>query len=231
MQLIAVTTTTPAAEPDPTAETYDPLKAAYLFFNATLFGGRLPNCLVTLSRKGRAYGYFSPKRFGTSDGASVTDEISLSPAHIRHRTATETYSTLVHEMAHLEQAHFGKSSRGGYHNVEWGQMMLRVGLCPSDTGRPGGRRTGQNVSHYILDNGPFDIACRELLAGGNAGLRYGDMVTPEGRKPTESKLKYTCPVCGLNVWGKPHVRVACIGCVKVMVCAGAVVSEYRTKQT
>jgi hypothetical protein len=28
-------------------------------------------------------------------------------------------STLVHEMAHLQQNHFGKSSRTGYHNKEW----------------------------------------------------------------------------------------------------------------
>jgi hypothetical protein len=33
--------------------------------------------------------------------------------------------------------------------------MERVGLMPSSTGEPGGKRTGQKVSHYILADGPF----------------------------------------------------------------------------
>ena len=40
-------------------------------------------------------------------------------------------------MTHLEQAHFGKPSRNGYHNKEWADLMERVGLMPSDTGAPG----------------------------------------------------------------------------------------------
>jgi hypothetical protein len=206
-------------EPDPTADTYEALTAAYRFFNAKLFDNRLPNCLVTLQRKGRTFGYFSPRRFGTRDGTHTTDEIALNPAHFRHQSTTEIYQTLVHEMTHLEQQHFGKPSRGGYHNAEWGELMLAVGLCPSDTGKPGGRRTGQRMGDYIIEDGPFDLACEELLSSGN-GLRYGDLVTPEGRKPTESKVKYSCPVCRINAWGKAGLRMACIDCVQVMTGPG-----------
>jgi hypothetical protein len=58
-------------------------------------------------------------------------------------------------MVHQEQDHFGKPSRNGYHNKGWGLLMERVGLMPSSTGKPGGKRTGQKVSHYILADGPF----------------------------------------------------------------------------
>ncbi len=43
--------------------------------------------------------------------------------------------------------------------------MERVGLMPSDTGEPGGRKVGQSMTHYIIAGGPFDMACDELLTG------------------------------------------------------------------
>ena len=55
--------------------------------------------------------YFAGGRFGTRDGQEVTDEIALNPSHFRHRTTEQSLSTLVHEMTHLEQHHFGKPSR------------------------------------------------------------------------------------------------------------------------
>jgi predicted SprT family Zn-dependent metalloprotease len=54
-------------------------------------------------------------------------------------------STLVHEMAHQEQEEQGKPSRSGYHNKEWGTFMQQVGLQPSNTGKTGGKVTGQRV--------------------------------------------------------------------------------------
>src|ERR1700759_317531 len=93
---------------DPTRITYTGLTEAYDLFNERLFVGKLPRCLITMQRKRGAYGYFSSKRFGTRDGSEITDEIALNPKHFRKRTDQETLSTLVHEMCHLQQAHFGK---------------------------------------------------------------------------------------------------------------------------
>ena len=44
---------------DPTRTTYQGLTEAYDFFNARLFGGRLPRCLITMQRQKAAYGYFA----------------------------------------------------------------------------------------------------------------------------------------------------------------------------
>lgn len=41
--------------------------------------------------------------------------------------------------------------------------MESVGLMPSHTGQPGGRRTGEKMTHFIIQGGPFDLACDELL--------------------------------------------------------------------
>jgi hypothetical protein len=118
----------------------DEFSQAYGFFNARLFAGRLPHALITMQRRAKSFGYFAGERFGTREGEEITDEIALNPAHFKERTDEESLSTLVHEMCHLEQHHFGKPSRNGYHNKEWAAAMKSVGLVPSDTGQPAARK-------------------------------------------------------------------------------------------
>jgi predicted SprT family Zn-dependent metalloprotease len=202
---------------DPTRTTYNAFCSAYDFFNVKLFAGRLPRCLVTLQRSRIFYGYFAGKRFGSIDGVEVTDEIAMNPTHFRDRTVEDSLSTLVHEMVHLQQAHFGKPSRAGYHNKEWARMMRDIGLEPSDTGAPGGKDVGQKMSHYILAGGPFARACAELVSSGFA-LRYVELWRDEAvaKKKRDSKTKYTCPSCELNAWAKPDVRLTCYECEELM---------------
>ena len=92
-------------------------------------------------------------------------------------------------------------------------MMKAVGLIPSDTGQPGGKETGQKVSHYIETGGPFDRACAELEKSGFA-VRYVELWGDEEtrKKKAASKTKYTCPDCGLNAWGKPEIHLVCGDC-------------------
>ena len=112
-------------------------------------------------------------------------------------------------MVHLKQQHFGKPARGRYHNKQWADWMAELGLEPTNTGEPGGKRTGDRVSHYIVEGGPFDLACQAFLAK-HQGLLWGD-------RPIESKgaggkrSKYICrdPECQLAAWAKPGVTIWC----------------------
>ncbi len=204
---------------NPTQRTYKTLDDAYRFFNERLFGGKLPGCLITMQRSSKAYGYFAGGRFGSMDGREVTDEIALNPSHFRSRSTEQSLSTLVHEMAHLQQHHFGKPSRASYHNKEWAQMMRAVGLIPSDTGAPGGREVGQKVSHYIEAGGAFERACAELMAGGFDALYvelWSEGEAAKRKKKSASKTRYTCPTCQLNAWAKPDVRLVCGDCDELM---------------
>ncbi|MDH8410092.1 sprT domain-containing protein, partial [Klebsiella pneumoniae] len=72
----------------------------------------------------------------------------------------------VHEMVHLWQHHHGNVSRAGYHNVEWAEKMVSIGLIPSHTGAPGGKQIGQHMSHYVEPAGRFDKAANELIQKG-----------------------------------------------------------------
>ena len=206
---------------NPTRRTYTALDAAYDHFNEELFAGELPGCLITLQRHKGAYGFFVDDRFAKMDDpGEIIDEIALNPAGFAGRTSTEVLSTLVHEMVHLWQHHFGTPSRKCYHNREWAGKMLRVGLVPSDTGEPGGKQTGQHVSHFIEKGGPFAVACKAYLKS-ESGALYQDQVQTEDEAKTKSKkaaskTKFTCPGCELNAWAKPDAKLVCGECEETM---------------
>ncbi len=151
----------------PTEEAYAELQQAYDHYNRTLFGGQLPACLITFQRQKRTFGYFSKDRFGRRDGLK-TDEIALNPEYFAVVPMVEVLQTLVHEQTHLWQEHFGKPSRACYHNMQWAEKMESIGLMPSDTGRPGGKKVGQSMGDYVIGGGLFEQATKSLLSSGFA---------------------------------------------------------------
>jgi hypothetical protein len=149
----------------PTLELYSNLEQAYSHFNADLFDNRLPPCLITLRSTNRIYGYHHSDRFINLKG-DLVDELGLHPGHFTLRSVETVLSTLVHEMVHHWQHHFGSPTRTNPHNAEWVAKMKAIGLQPSQTGLPGGKTTGRQVSHYIVPEGPYDKACKSLVAQG-----------------------------------------------------------------
>lgn len=204
---------------NPTQRTYSSLTAAYDFFNRELFSDQLPPCLITVQRHKGAYGYFSGERFvNVADPEEVTDEIALNPTQFATRSPEQVLATLVHEMVHLWQHHFGKRPRRSYHDRQWAAKMREVGLIPSDIGEPGGKETGQSMTHYIEQGGSFARVCARLLAEQPAML-YHDQASEDAgarRRKAASKTKYTCPSCELNAWAKPDVRLICGDCGEQM---------------
>ena len=151
----------------PTEEAYAELQQAYDHYNATLFAGQLPACLITFQRQKRTFGYFSKDRFGRRDGLK-TDEIALNPEYFAVVPMIEVLQTLAHEMTHLWQEHFGKPSRACYHNMQWAEKMESIGLMPSNTGMPGGKKVGQSMEDYVITGGRFEQATKTLLSSGFA---------------------------------------------------------------
>lgn len=147
---------------NPTPEVYRELQQAYDHFNHELFEGKLPGCLFTLQREKNTQGYFSPRRFADRTG-KISDEIAMNPTYFALVPLVQTMQTVVHEMVHQWQAHFGKPGRGRYHNAEWADRMESVGLIPSSTGRPNGQRTGDHMSDYPKEGGPFLEAAQKLI--------------------------------------------------------------------
>ena len=204
----------------PTEQTYGELQRAFEFFNERLFGMALPHVLITLKVKPKSMGHFASERFaGIADQDARAHEIALNPLHFSVRTTRESLSTLVHEMVHLRQFVEGKVCRRGYHDQTFAVMMLDVGLHPSDTGAPGGAMTGQKMTHYILDGGPYDLACAELLSEGFSltWADRGDYDRKGLKAPKQDRVKFTCPDCDLNAWAKPTAALVCGSCDVPMV--------------
>lgn len=109
--------------------------------------------------------------------------------------------------------------------------MIDIGLYPSSTAAPGGSETGDRVSHYIIEDGLFDITCGEFLTDGFAltwlenALSTMSLIPPtskavKGGNDGSNRWKYTCPVCvcvcGFNAWAKPKGLLVCGVCTLLM---------------
>jgi predicted SprT family Zn-dependent metalloprotease len=194
-----------------TQDEYGAFQAAYDFFNAELFNGTLPAVLITLQRHSKAYGFLAPKKFIGRSEETATHELALNPDHFG-RTDEAILATLVHEMAHAWQVTHGTPPRKSYHDREWAQKMMEIGLHPSSTGEPGGKQTGAKVSHYIIEGGPFAQAFARLKARGFEMRWQSRADQGERKKKAESKTKYTCPSCQQNAWAKPGAALICGVC-------------------
>jgi predicted SprT family Zn-dependent metalloprotease len=233
----------------PTGQAYSELQQAFDHFNRELFGNELPHCLITLQREKSCYGYFSHERFVNGEGVR-TDEIAMNPSYFAVVPVTEIMQTLVHEMTHLWQHRFGKPGRRRYHNREWAGKMESIGLMPSSTGQPGGKRVGEHMADYVLQGGAFEAACRELLtadfcitwkdrfpakgqlqqivAGAVEGLSTEaleamgvEVEIVKGATTKSNRRKYSCPNCGINAWGKPNLNLRCGDCDEALADIGS----------
>ena len=180
--------------------------------------------LICLSSNPKFYGYFQAGRFIHTDG-EIKDELAMNPKYFIGRPLLLTLSTLVHEMCHCHvwQEHFGvKKSLRTYHNHEWAKTMERVGLMPSNTGKEGGKKTGQKMTHYIIEQGMFETKSQILLTEDfniSWSDRYalvGELDKSDEEKKSmgqkQTRKKFTCPGCGANVWGKPTLNLICGDC-------------------
>ena len=198
----------------PTTHTAAILQEAFDSANKALFQDTLPACMILVHRKGKAHGYFWAQQFQRIGSDDVIDEIALNPDSMS-RNPRIVLSTLVHEMVHLWQFTWGKPSRRSYHNKEWANKMDDIGLAPSDTGKPGGKRTGQNMTHYIEAGGRYDLWVTDFLTE-ERQFSWATSPAMKGKtsKKAKSKIAYTCGAH--KAWGKPGLAIFCKDCEKVM---------------
>lgn len=224
------------------SEEYHRLQLAYDYFNDELFSGQLPQVMLTLQRTRGAMGYAAKRQFVSRDETAEPvhiDEIALNPDCF-DTPDIEILQTLVHEMVHIWQFHFGKPGRRGYHNRQWAKKMIEVGLMPSSTGQPGGKQTGESMNDYPIDGGKFQQLAYKLMIGGwtmtwrgldpwrelarlAAELAATNNTTSDGDGQAEatppkprSKAKFSCQPCNQNAWGKPTLKINCGLCGEPM---------------
>lgn len=94
------------------------------------------------------------------------------------------------------------------------QVKVRIESVES-TGEKGGAQTGQKMTHYIDQSGPFRDAFLDFAEIAEHQLYvelWDESSNREASKKAASKTKYTCPDCGCNAWAKPQTRLRCGEC-------------------
>ncbi len=192
----------------PTQAQFAAYQQIFDYFNQRLFDNRLPDCMLSFSRRRRSsHSLFTAGQWREEAG-SVTSEMSLNLKQLGEGEPIEVIAVLVRQMVHLWQERYGQPSRNGYFNRQWAEKMETIGLIPTATGMPGGRRTGQGVKHYILAEGQFTQAFLEIPETYLWPFRPEGF---EGGKNEERSLKvmYRCAGCGIKVWGKRGIGLVC----------------------
>jgi predicted SprT family Zn-dependent metalloprotease len=214
---------------DPTNAQFAAYRAMWTYFNATLFGGALGHVILNFSRLARSLGFFAPDRW-RSVSDQVTHEISLNPAHLKRDNAKDSAAVLVHEMVHLWRHNQPKAPRNGYHDRVWADKMEELGLMPSATAAPGGARVGYRMCHYVIAGGAFERAFEAMPAECQLPWTCGIDEDARGKKVKKEaarkvKVKYSCPACELNVWGRAGLHLRCDDCDQELETEDAAVDE------
>ncbi len=168
----------------PTLDQYGDFQAAFQHLNLELFGGALPDTMLTLARSRHASGYIIPDGFHMrgQEGGEKTPEIGLNPIRFANRTAEEVLGALLAEMVKLAQHADGTGSPDNYLNKDYYRRMEAL-------------------------REPFQVAAAHLIANGWAVRYVAPRITEREAQRQESKrnskTKYTCPITGQNAWAKP----------------------------
>jgi hypothetical protein len=194
---------------------YKILQQMYEYFNNKLFDSVLPDVIFLLeSKKVKYHGYFHFEKQKTKDG-KLMSVINLNTETF-DREPVDVLSTVAHEMVHCWEFYFGEPPSKGYHGKQFVKAMEKIGLIASSTGEPGGKQSGRRMTHYIAPGGRFEIVAKEFLAMEENVLLFEGIkqMIAEGEKksPSGSKIKYSCPECSSNVWGKHGLRIICEPC-------------------
>jgi len=192
----------------PTPTQFSAYQQIFDYFNQALFQGLLPDCMLSFSRRRSSSHTLYTSGQWQKDTGTVTPEISLNVKQLHENEPKEVMAILVREMVHLWQEQYGKSSGKGYFNRQWADKMEGIGLIPTATGLPGGKRTGKGIKHSIDPQGKFEQAFTKMP---KAYLWPFRPTASEGgkRKGYSEKEMYCCPGCGVKVWGKGGLGLVC----------------------
>lgn len=140
-------------------------------------------------------GHYRPGR----NGFGLRDEIAIDVRHVREDPYAEVLATLLHELLHAWQEHHGRSSNGNYHNKQFRDKAVSLGLIIDEWG----------YERHAEPPTPFS----KLLT--KHGVQNPAIPNPNAtrRRRGVSKLKlWMCP-CAVKVRvGRSVFNVQCLDC-------------------
>jgi hypothetical protein len=218
------------SEVKPIIEQSNVLSGAFDFLNEKIFDGALSRPMLIFTRSKKVTGgYFAPEKWSNGDGKMV-HELSVNANLMEQGDEIHLFGIIVHEMTHQWQHEFGKPGRGGYHNREWADKCLEIGLQPKSAADPE-CQTGDAINTTLIEGGKAMVSIAhlpdeltipwyavsmddpdEMPEPGGKGEKSPEAPMPEPK--AGKRTKYTCPACGDNLWGKSGIQAQCLKCNK-----------------
>jgi hypothetical protein len=190
---------------------------SFSHFNERLFDGELPHPLFTYTRL-TCVVQLRWEYYADRDGRRAHG-LAFNAARLKTLTDEERLSVLVYGMAQMKRYLTLPRPTDGYCDAGLARIMSDVGLIPSSTGEQGGAKTGYRMGYIIEPGGPFDAACRDLLATGftikyieKAGLANVGEAEAKRMRKNGSKTKFSCSECKQNAWAKHTAKLKCGAC-------------------
>lgn len=184
------------------------LHHAYQAINERFFSGALPGCEIRFSTRKGSEGHYRPGALPSGELCPALDQIAVGA----HLSSSKMIESLAHQTCHQYRQHSGQPPRRAYHDQVWAEKMVEIGLQPSSTGLPGGRMTGQTVSHYLLEGGGLSLLIRELYDQGLDINLAGAADRRSANKKAWARTKYTCAGCNKSVLGGDQYNLVCGDC-------------------
>jgi hypothetical protein len=184
------------------------LHHAYQAINERFFSGALPGCEIRFSTRKGSEGHYRPGALPSGELCPALDQIAVGA----HLSSSKMIESLAHQTWHQYRQHSGQPPRRAYHDQVWAEKMVEIGLQPSSTGLPGGRMTGQTVSHYLLEGGGLSLLIRELYDQGLDINLAGAAGRRSANKKAWARTKYTCAGCNKSVLGGDQYNLVCGDC-------------------
>lgn len=204
----------------PTIEQFSAYNEAFTYFNRRLFDGRLEPAMLSIARKGRSHGYFTPRKWRNKAGEQV-HEIAISPDLIAEgldATMAQVVALMGRQLRWQEAIEAGDeraaaTAARGYADARQCEIWLELGLLPS--GKDGGRtRGGWNLDVEVVLEGEADMAIEAVPKKAMLpweAVAEGQAEGGDGPRRKTGRLKYTCPICEAHVLGRPGLEVRCNG--------------------
>ena len=193
----------------PALSTARRLQAAADLFNRELFNNQLPSTMLRLQNKRGCNGFHSPNKFIDADGRQL-DCITLNSITAIDRQLIELLSTLVHEQCHqyvCEVVNHKAAPKG--HGPEWRNVMKNLGLPPIRVGE-----TWRGPATHSIDPDGLFARCFRTHASELEAMPWQELAmdAAKGRAKGLDKVRFECPSCGSNVWGRDAAEVICCTC-------------------
>lgn len=201
------------------------------FFDCTnnrFFGDNLERPAFSWIRNPRSKGALLTERYTSVDGKTrhgITVNSEYCQA-IGDSACMELIAFLIVQQARRDLGPEGRNGKRGTpgHIDRWSHDKLSImGLETFVEDSEDSRELGYGLSVRRIDDGPFDLMCKELLV---SGFRFRwrenapnfDPNSEDGRAgaPAEEKqqtrVRYVCPECDLKALAKPSAKLICGSC-------------------